>query len=116
AVAKTVEGEPLLGVKLMQHVLRPLDRTGDELRKIHDVERIDPEVALRLLLAAIDLDDVAQALEGMKRETDRQRDGQRRDRIVPVEELGQPGDVLIEKVEVLEREERDAERADADDQ
>ena len=62
------------GVKLVQEVLRAFNRTGNQLRVEHDIERINAEVALGLLIAPVNLNDVAQALEGMEREPDGEDD------------------------------------------
>src|SRR3982751_4137250 len=59
-----IEMLPLM--QLVQHVLWSLDRPGDQLRKIHDVQRVDAEVALCLLATSVHLDYVAKALEGME--------------------------------------------------
>lgn len=61
-------------VELMKQVLRALDGAGDQLRIEHHIERVDAEVPLRLLLAAVDLDHITEALKGMKGEPDGKND------------------------------------------
>ncbi len=74
--------------KLMDKVLRALDRAGDELREKHDVRGIGYEVVFGFLPAAIDFHDIAQALERMKGEANRQDDARRGERRLPTEQFG----------------------------
>jgi hypothetical protein len=68
----------------VEQVLGSLDGSGHELGKVHDVERVDAEVALGLLSAPINLDDVAETLECVERKADWQGDAQRLDWVVPM--------------------------------
>src|SRR3989344_7007737 len=92
----------MLLTELMQEILRPLDRSGDQLGEEHDVERIDTEVPFRLLYPPIHLDGVAHSLEGVEGESDGKDDGKCLDRVVPVEELRQSVQICAEEIEVLE--------------
>src|SRR4051812_48830790 len=65
-----VELVPL--AELMQKVLRPLDWSCDQLGKEHDVGRIYYKISLRPLLSSVDLNHIAQTLECVKRQADRQ--------------------------------------------
>ncbi len=76
-------------VELSEQVLWPLDGAGHQLRVEHHVESIVAEVPFRLLVAAIDLNDVAQALERVEGEADGQGDVQDFLRVCPSEMLGE---------------------------
>ena len=66
--------ELLLLMQLPQQVARPFDGARDELWEKHHIECIIAEMPLRLLVAAIHLNDIAHALEGMERQADGQDD------------------------------------------
>ena len=66
--------------KLRRNVGIPDDRPRDELRKHGDVCRKVDEIALHRNFAAIDVDEVAHDLEGVKADADGQRDLQKRHR------------------------------------
>ena len=71
------------------------DGTGDELREKGDVERELERVALHRGVAAVDVDDVAQALKGEERDADGQRHlRHRNDRQQGVEHLAEEARVL----------------------
>src|SRR4051812_7581932 len=93
----------------------PLDGSRDELRKKHDIQRVDAEVGLRRLPASVHLDHVAQALEHMKRESQRQRNLQNHQRVMPVDQLGEVRDIGVEEIEVLEEKENADVGKDADE-
>src|SRR4051794_24392363 len=67
-----IDAMPL--TELMQQVLWPLNRACHKLREEHHVGGVDHEISLCLLIPSVDLDDIAQALEGMKRQSNRQDD------------------------------------------
>ena len=67
AANQVVPTEVVLFVKLVEHILRPLYRAGHELGVEHDVERVYPEMPLRLLVAPTHLDGVAHGLKRMER-------------------------------------------------
>src|SRR5438045_3988719 len=58
--------------KLVDHVLRALNGSGDELRIEHYVQRINTKIAFRWLVSAIHLDGVTHRLECVKGKADRQ--------------------------------------------
>ena len=72
------------GLELSGNICVAHDRTCDQLREHGDVGGEVDVVALRRHIAAIDVDDIADDLEGIEADADRQRDLQKRDR--------QPGD------------------------
>ena len=74
--------EPMDLAELVKQVLRPLDGPRDQLRIEHHVYREDARMLLRLLPAPVDLDDVGQALEGVKGQAQRQDDVQHPLRVV----------------------------------
>ena len=49
----------------------PFDRTGDELRKKRHIQRVVQQVARWRILAAVDIDDVTDALKRVERDADR---------------------------------------------
>ncbi len=53
-------------MQLVEDVLRSLNGSGHQLRVEHHVQRVVTEVALRFLVAAIDLDCVAERLEDVE--------------------------------------------------
>ena len=67
----------MMFVKLPEKVLGPLDGSSDHLREEHHIRGEGGEITLGALAAAVDLDDVAQALEGVKREPDGEDDRER---------------------------------------
>ena len=58
--------EGMLFVELMEQILRSFDWSGHELGIEHDIERIDAEMAFGFLPAAIDFDDIGEALKGVE--------------------------------------------------
>jgi hypothetical protein len=90
-------------MKLVQNVLRTLDRTCHQLRVIEHVESQIPKVALRFLVAAIHLDGVAQRLKGMERQPNREKDREALDGIIPADEVRECRQVLIGKIEILKK-------------
>src|SRR5450432_139799 len=61
-------------MKLVEHVLRSFDGTGNQLWVEHHVKGINAEMVFSLLFATVHFDGVTHGLEGMERETDRQYD------------------------------------------
>ncbi len=62
-----------LVAQLLRDVVVFHDRAGDELREHRDVEREVDDVAVRLHLAAVDVDQIRHRLEGEERDADRKR-------------------------------------------
>jgi len=89
-------------VELWEQRLGPLDRPGDQLGKEADESEESQEVACRLDLAPINVDAVAEGLEGVEADADRQDDAQRRDVGLEPERREQVGKGVDEEVEVLE--------------
>ena len=100
--------ERLLLVQLTQKVLGAFDGTRHQLWVEHDVQSIVAQVALGALAAAVDLDNVAQALEGVERQADGQRDVQYPLRVGPSEVLSQRHQVFAAEVQVFENEQHRA--------
>ncbi len=78
--------------ELGQKPRRALDRPGHELGEEADVEREYAEMPLGLALAAVDVDGVAEGLEGIEGDADRKQDvelGQRGRKIREGEDPGQ---------------------------
>src|ERR1700752_3114585 len=62
-------------------------------------------MSLGLGVAAIDFDRVTHRLKGMKRKTNRKKNTQTLEGVVPVNRSGQLIQIIIEEIEVLENEE-----------
>ena len=63
--------------ELRQKLPRLHDRSGDELREKRDIKRKLYRASLRLDLPAVDVDNIAERLEGVERNADRQQQLQR---------------------------------------
>ncbi len=98
----------VLLTELVQQVLRPFDGPCHQLGIEHDVKGIDAEMPLRLLVPPVYLDDIAEALEGVERQSDGQDQVQCSDGIVPPHRLGQMGQVGVEEIEIFEHEKNQA--------
>ena len=81
SLSRSVSGELLVDL-VVAH-----DRAGDELREHRDVGRELHRALLRVPAVAVDVDDVADVVEGEERDADRQRQLHRRDGGA-VEQLG----------------------------
>ena len=68
-------------VELGQEVRRAFDGAGHELGEKRDVERKDSQMTFRFLFAEIDVDGIAERLEGIKADSDGEQNMQCRDRI-----------------------------------
>src|ERR1700691_2425594 len=99
--------------KLMQQVLGSLDRTRHQLRKEHYIGGIHDKIPRGLLVAAVTLHNITQALKGMKRKPDRQDDRAHRTRQMPAQQVRKPYERTCEKTKILEDEEHRAGRQDA---
>ena len=92
-------------LELRQQMRRALDRTRHELREKCHVERVVERIALGRDLAAIDIDDIAQALERVEGNAHRQHDLQRAhvrleaDRVEQVDGFGDEEPVVLEEAE-----------------
>ena len=53
-------------MKLVKHVLRPFNRTCNQLRKKHYVKRINTKMSFRFYITPVNLEDITQCLESMK--------------------------------------------------
>ena len=73
------------GRHLRLHVGVAHDGAGDELREEHDVQGVDPEVPFGPLAPRIDLEDIAQALEGVEGEAHGQDEPETGRRVLPSE-------------------------------
>ena len=74
--ARPVRARPVdepLGLELRQEIGRALDRPGHELRKERYVEREPTQVALDRDLPAVEVDRVAERLERVERDPDREQ-------------------------------------------
>ena len=60
----------LLRMELVQQVARAFNGARDQLWEEHHIERIIAEMPFSLLVAAIHLDDITHALEGVERQSD----------------------------------------------
>jgi hypothetical protein len=96
----------MLFVKLVDQVIRPLNRTGNQLGIKHHIQSVYPYVFFGFLLLSVNLYNITQALEGMKRQSDRQYKFQKMDRIVPVEEIGDQREINIKKIKVFKNKKR----------
>src|ERR1022692_543553 len=91
-------------VELVDKTLRPLNRPRHQLWEKHHIRSIYQEILLRLVPPLINLDHIAEALEGVKRQTDRQNDMEDRLRQSPPSEIRNADKVAEEKIIVLEHE------------
>ena len=64
-------------IQVPKEVVRAHDRAGHQLREKRYVQRVVDDVGNRLLLAAIHVDHVRHALEGVEADAHRQNDGER---------------------------------------
>ena len=71
-----------LGLQLRHQPDRTLDRPGDQLGEEHHIDRELAEMLLRLALPAEDVDRVAQRLEGVERDPEREQEQHRGERAV----------------------------------
>ena len=74
ALREVVAPERLVDTQLSEQVLRALDRACHQLGVEHDVEGVDAQMLFWLLVAAIDLYHIAEALEGVERQADGEDD------------------------------------------
>ena len=102
--------------KLPEQILRTFDWPGHELGKKHHIGRVRREIPLGFLMSPVDLDDVAETLKRMKRETDRKNDIERGIRDLPPEQAGEAHERAGEEGKVLEDKKDEARGDDADDQ
>ena len=86
------------------------DRASHQLRIEHHVKRIDPKISFCLLAATIHFNHVAQTLKSVERESDRKNDSKQRDRVTQIQETGHRSEVGIEKIEILKKEQKGAQR------
>src|SRR5665213_2489697 len=89
--------------ELMNQVLRPFNRAGNQLRIKHHIERVDAKVPLGVLLAAIHLDRITHRLKRMERKSDRQKQSKIMHRIVHLEPSGDPSKIRVNKIKVFEK-------------
>ncbi len=87
--------------KLHEQILRPFDGASNELRKEHDVESVNAEVALRRLPTTVHLYRVAHGLEGMKRKSDRQDERQSPQGVIPAGETRNRCQAITQEIEVF---------------
>ncbi len=92
--------------QLIGEIAIPDDRAGDELREQQQVQRGVHRTLLRDRVAAVDVDDVRDRVEGVERDPDRQQHARDDDR-VGAERQEQGVDVVGEEVRVLEDAEDD---------
>src|ERR1043166_688367 len=91
----------LLG-ELMNEILGAFNGAGDKLRIEEHIQREDPKLPLRLLVSPVNLDRIRQRLKGMKRQSDRQDNAEKRNRIAEMKQCGELSQVRIKEIEVLE--------------
>ena len=80
AGAEIVIGKRLVFVKLMQKVLRALDRARHQLRKEHHKQREESKVVFDFLTSAVHVDGVGQRLKHMERNANWQNEMKQRKR------------------------------------
>ncbi len=110
--------EPPQAVELRQEIISAHDRPGDQLREEAHEGRIVEQVAPRMHMPAIDVQRVAQALEGIEADTDRQDQPQRHRIGLDACGMQQGHEGIGEEIEVFEGEQQRQvhEQADHDDQ
>jgi hypothetical protein len=96
--------------KLVQQILRPLNRAGNQLREKHDVSRVNDEIGFGLLIPAVDLYDVAQTLKRMEGKSDWQNDRDHRTRKLPPNQARETHKRSREKIKILKYKEHRAGR------
>jgi len=94
-------GGTLAAVDLRRNIVVFDDRPRDQLREKRDVQQQLAEAFRALAGRAVNVDDIAEPLEGVKRNPDRQHDAGRRER-----KAEQPVQGEHEEIKVLERPER----------
>ena len=104
--SRTIAARELIG-----DVAVPDDRAGDQLRKEQQVQRGVHRALLRDRVAAVDVDDVRDRVEGEERDADRQQHARHDDRL-HAQRQEQRVDVVGEEVRVLEDAEDDEIRRD----
>src|SRR4029077_20846800 len=95
----------MLFVKLVEQVLRALDRACDQLGKKHHVQGVNAEVVFGPLVSAVDLDDITEALKSMKREPDRQDYAQGMEGVIPPRRGGNRSERGVCEIDVFVEEE-----------
>src|SRR3569833_264692 len=101
-----IDAVPL--TKLMQQILWTLDRPCHQLREEHHVRGVYDEVSFCLLVSAVNLDNVTQALKCMEREPNWQNDVHRGFRQIPPEKTCESREAAGQEVHVLEDSKHDA--------
>ena len=89
-------------LQLWQKIAGPYDGTRDQLREEPHVQRKLPQRIDRLHFSEVDIERVAQGLERIKRDPDRQKDIQGRDLRTPAEATKEGVRALQSEVGVLE--------------
>lgn len=93
--------ELVLDAKLMQHVLRSLNRTGYELGIEHNIQSVDAKMTLRLLFAPVDFDCVTERLKCVERQADGQQQIESGQAITQTESVEACGHIFVEKIIVF---------------
>ena len=92
----------MLLLQLGKEVFRPLDGPGHQLGEIGDKQGERDEIPLRGQLSPVDVDGVAEGLEGIKRDAHRQNDVQHGDGPGDGDRPAEGGEGLAEEIEILE--------------
>ena len=81
--------------------MRALDRPSDQLGVEHHIECIDAKMPFGLIVPTIYLNDVAEALEGVEGESDRENERESADGILPVHQLRKCRNICIEEIKIF---------------
>src|SRR5262245_30972523 len=111
AAVETLPGDIRLPPHLGKQIGRTDNRTGDQMRKECDVQSVAMKTSLRWNAKTVDVDGVAERLESVERNTQRQEQLRVRQRDVQAEQGGPLLRQTHKKVEVLE----ESQQAQVDD-
>src|SRR5258706_325274 len=101
---------------LPQKMLGPDDRSGDQVGEEHDEQRVVEKIPFGAQLAAINVDDVTDGFEGVKRNAQGQNDPQCGRVSASAEEIDHGHGAVDEKIGVFEKAQNRQADDDADDQ
>src|SRR6185503_1673606 len=102
AEPERLSGRAVLALELRDDLLGPQDRTGDEVREERQEQAVIEERSKRDTAPEIDIDRVADRLERVERDADRQDDVGARGMEAPAERATEHAEVLDEEAAVLE--------------
>ena len=100
--ADALSVKALVGAQLPEQRAGALDGAGDELREERDEQRVAEKIRLRVDVAAVDVDGVAQRLKRVERDADGQEQADRRHGEADARKSQHPREILEKERRVLE--------------